>query len=409
MNRRFLKVTVDEPSNEETYEILKGIRSKFEDFHGVKYLDESLKLAVDLAAKHIQSRIMPDKAIDVIDEAGANAKVKGRTEPIGPKEIEETVAQIAGIPSNHLSLNEKEQLKDLDKRMKAQVYGQDEAIDRVVASIKYARSGLAKEGKPIGCFLFTGPTGVGKTEVAKQLAAQLNVPMLRFDMSEYMEKHTVARLVGAPPGYVGFEEGGQLTEAVNKSPHCVLLLDEMEKAHPDVYNVLLQVMDAGRLTDSNGRTVDFKNVVLVMTSNAGAQDVARGSIGIVSATSSQISSEALKKSFTPEFLNRLDAVVNFKGLDDSLLLRVIAKFVEELKLQLQKKGVELIVPVEVQDWLLKKDMNRAYGARPFARVVEEYLKKPLVDDLLFGKLIAGGRVSARLDGVGHDRKIVFDS
>lgn len=417
LNRRFLRLTVDEPNNAETLEILRGLRTKFEGFHGVSYTDEALQAAVDLSAKHIHSRIMPDKAIDVIDEAGAAAKIKasqntvGEEIPaptVGKREVEETVAQIAGIPSNHLSLDEKEQIKDLDNRMKAQVFGQDEAIDRVVSAIKFARSGLARENKPIGCFLFTGPTGVGKTEVAKQLALQTNVPLIRFDMSEYMEKHTVARLIGAPPGYVGFDDGGQLTEAVNKTPHCVLLLDEMEKAHPDVFNVLLQVMDGGRLTDSNGRTVDFKNVTLVMTSNAGAVDVARGSIGIVSATSDQISSEVLKRSFTPEFLNRLDAVVNFKSLDDQLLIRVVGKFVEELRLQLQAKKVELHVTREVQDYILNKNRNPAYGARPFARAVEEHLKKPLVDDLIFGKLTQGGRVQARLEGPKGQERITFD-
>jgi ATP-dependent Clp protease ATP-binding subunit ClpA len=292
--------------------------------------------------------------------------------------------------------------------MKAQVFGQDEAIDRVVSSIKFSRSGLARENKPVGCFLFTGPTGVGKTEVAKQLAFQTNVPLVRFDMSEYMEKHTVARLIGAPPGYVGFEEGGQLTEAINKTPHCVLLLDEMEKAHPDIFNVLLQVMDGGRLTDSNGRTVDFKNVTFVMTSNAGAVDVARGSMGIVSATTDQISKEVLKRSFAPEFLNRLDAVVNFKPLDDQLLLRVVGKFVEELRVQLQAKKVELHVAREVHQFLLDKNRNPAFGARPFARAVEEHLKRPLVDDLLFGKLTQGGRVHADLRGPAGHEQIHFE-
>jgi len=418
LNRRFLKITVDEPNDVETLEILRGLRSKFEAFHGVSYTDEALKQAVELAKKHIQSRIMPDKAIDVIDEAGAALKIKmslaairgdtSVTNVVGKREVEETVAQIAGIPSNHLTLDEKEQIKDLDKRMKSQVFGQDEAIDRVVASIKFSRSGLARENKPIGCFLFAGPTGVGKTEVAKQLASQNNLQLVRFDMSEYMEKHTVARLIGAPPGYVGFEEGGQLTEAINKNPHCVLLLDEMEKAHPDIFNVLLQVMDGGRLTDANGRTVDFKNVILVMTSNAGATDVARGSIGIVSAGSDQISSEILKKSFAPEFLNRLDAVVHFKNLDDSLLLKVVGKFVEELQVQLQKKHVELQVPREVQEWILNKDRNPAYGARPYARAVEEHLKKPLVDDLLFGRLTQSGKAIARMEGAGAKAKIAFE-
>ncbi|GIL18640.1 MAG: ATP-dependent Clp protease ATP-binding subunit ClpA [Oligoflexia bacterium] len=397
LNRRFQKIDIKEPTPGEALDILKGLKTKFEDHHQVKFTDEALKSAVDLSVKYMHNKLLPDKAIDVLDEAGAHARLKGRLgTTITDKDIEEIVASIAQVPVASVSLNDREQLKNLDGRLKASIFGQDEAIDKLVASIKYARTGLGRENKPIGSYLFTGPTGVGKTEVCKQLAEIMGIPLVRFDMSEYMEKHTVARLVGAPPGYVGYEEGGQLTEAVTKSPYCVLLLDEIEKAHSDIYNILLQVMDAGRLTDANGRTADFRNVVLVMTSNAGAQDVAKGNIGLVQHSTKHSSMEAIKKVFTPEFLNRLDSIVSFKDLDESIVLRIVSKFIEEVQMQLQKKGVELVVSQEVKEWLLKKGYDKVYGARPLHRTIDEHIKKSLVDELLFGRLSQGGRVEVQL-------------
>lgn len=398
LNRRFQKIDVKEPSNSEALEILKGLKSRFEEHHQVQFTEGALKAAVDLSAKYIHSKLLPDKAIDVLDEAGAAIKLKGLIgHVIDEKDIEDVIAKIAQVPSTSVSSNDKAQLKDLDKKLKAQIFGQDEAIERLVSSIKFSRSGLSRDNKPIGSYLFAGPTGVGKTEVCKQLALILGIPFVRFDMSEYMEKHTVARLVGAPPGYVGYEEGGQLTEAITKAPYSVLLLDEMEKAHVDVYNILLQVMDAGRLTDANGRVADFRNVILVMTTNAGAADVARGSIGIIDQPGKFQSLEAVKKVFTPEFINRLDAIVNFQNLDESIILRVVSKFVEELQLQLQKKNVELHVSQDVLKWLMKKGYDKIYGARPLARTIDEFIKKALVDELLFGKLVNGGRVHVKLE------------
>lgn len=393
LNRRFQRIDVKEPSQSEAVDILKGLRPSFEEHHEVKITDEALTASVELSVRYLQNKLLPDKAIDVVDEAGANARLKGlKGINITPKEIEETIAKMAQIPATTISHNELDQLKDMDLKLKSVIYGQDEAIDRLVAAIKYSRSGLGRDNKPIGSFLFTGPTGVGKTEVCKQLAQTMGIPFLRFDMSEYMEKHTVARLVGAPPGYVGYEEGGQLTEQINKAPYSVLLFDEMEKAHTDIYNILLQVMDAGRLTDSNGRTVDFRNVIIIMTSNAGALDVARGSIGLIEQSRKGISMDALKKVFAPEFLNRLDAIVTFGDLDENMILRVAQKFIGELQLQLQKKNVELQVSSAVTSWLAKKGYDKVFGARPMARVVDEQLKRPLADELLFGKLKKGGRV-----------------
>lgn len=405
LNRRFQRIDVKEPTTTETVEILKGLRPSFEKHHEVSISDEALAAAVELSVKYLQNKLLPDKAIDVVDEAGANARLRGQKGvTLTAKEIEQTIAQIAQIPATTISHNELDQLKDMDRKLKSLIYGQDEAIDRLVSAIKYSRSGLGRENKPIGSFLFTGPTGVGKTEVCKQLSLTMGIPFIRFDMSEYMEKHTVARLVGAPPGYVGFEDGGQLTEAINKAPYSVLLFDEMEKAHTDIYNILLQVMDAGRLTDSNGRTVDFRNVIVIMTSNAGALDVARGSIGLVESNRSGISMDALKKVFTPEFLNRLDAIVTFKELDQSMILRVAQKFIGELQLQLQKKNVELVVSSQVTSWLAQKGYDKVYGARPMARVVDEHLKKPLADELLFGRLKSGGRVHIEMSA---DSKLEF--
>ncbi|MGZ3803124.1 MAG: ATP-dependent Clp protease ATP-binding subunit ClpA [Pseudobdellovibrionaceae bacterium] len=407
LNRRFQRIDVTEPTPADCVAILKGLRKSYEEFHNVKYTDEALKSAVELSIKHIHGKLLPDKAIDVMDEAGAYFRLRQiAKKPDSPPDkividlpaIEEVIAKMTGLPIAAVSSNERIQLRDLDKKLKALIYGQDEAIDRLVTSIKLARSGLSRPNKPIGTYLFTGPTGVGKTEVCKQLAHILGVHFHRFDMSEYMEKHAVARLIGAPPGYVGYEEGGLLTEAVNKHPYAVLLLDELEKAHPDVTNALLQVMDAGRLTDSHGRIADFKNVILVMTSNAGALEVARGSIGIVEENRSSQSMEAVKKAFSPEFINRLDAVVSFKDLPEDVILKVVAKFVNELKMTLAEKKVDLQVTSEVLKWLMKKGYDKVYGARPLARTVDEHLKKPLVDELLFGRLTDGGRVSVELEG-----------
>jgi len=393
LNRRFQKIDVKEPSPAEALEILRGLKKNFEEHHLVQYTEKALKAAVDLSAKFIHSKLLPDKAIDVVDEAGASARLQGQSNVIiDEKEIEAVVAKIAQIPSASISSNDRDQLKDLDMRLKAQIFGQDEAIDRLVASIKFSRSGLARDNKPIGSFLFTGPTGVGKTEVCRQLSQLMGIPLVRFDMSEYMEKHTVARMVGAPPGYVGYEEGGLLTEAITKAPHCVLLLDELEKAHPDIYNILLQVMDAGRLTDSNGRVADFRNVILIMTSNAGAAEVAKGAIGIAKPEVRHQSMEAIRRAFSPEFINRLDAIVSFKDLDESIILRIVNKFVEELQLQLLQKNVQLEITSDAVQWLMKKGYDKVYGARPLARTIDEHVKKALVDELLFGKLKEGGKV-----------------
>ncbi len=400
LNRRFQKIDVNEPTQGDCIEILKGLRKAYETFHRVTYTDDALRAAVELSVKHIQAKLLPDKAIDVIDEAGAYFRLKNEeaeTIAITPLEIEEVIAKMTNLPVAQISSNEKTQLKDLDKKLKALIYGQEEPIDRLVASIKLARSGLARPDKPIGSYLFTGPTGVGKTEVCKQLAHLMGVPFTRFDMSEYMEKHAVARLVGAPPGYVGYEEGGLLTEAVNKSPYGVLLLDEIEKAHPDVTNALLQVMDAGRLTDSHGRVADFRNVILVMTSNAGALETSRGSIGLVEESRSSHSLEAVKKAFSPEFINRLDAVVSFHDLSEDIVLKIVGKFVDEVRMVLAEKKVEMIVAPEVLRWLLKKGYDKVYGARPLARTIDEHLKKSLVDELLFGRLAEGGRVSVDVE------------
>jgi ATP-dependent Clp protease ATP-binding subunit ClpA len=378
-------------------DILKGLKQKFESYHKVTYTEAALKAAVELSSKYIFSKLLPDKAIDVIDEAGAAARLARKISEdqvitLTDKDIEIVIAKMAQVPVNSVTANDKQALKDLDKKLKAQIFGQDEAIEKLVSAIKYSRTGLGRDNKPIGSYLFAGPTGVGKTEVCKQLALLLGVPFVRFDMSEYMEKHTVARLVGAPPGYVGYEEGGQLTEAITKTPYCVLLLDEIEKAHTDIYSILLQVMDAGRLTDSNGRLADFRNVILVMTSNAGAADVAKGAIGIAEQNSAHTSMEAIKRTFTPEFLNRLDSIVHFRSLDEAMILRVVQKFVDELHGQLLKRRVDLHVSPDVLKWLMQKGYDKVYGARPLARTIDEHLKKALVDELLFGRLTEGGKV-----------------
>ena len=395
LNRRFQKISVDEPQRHEALEILKGLKKHYEEHHNVEYTLEALEAALDLSQKHISTGHWPDKAIDVIDEAGAFMRLENPSEEkleITEKEIEMTIARITGLPVAQISSSEKAQLKDLDKKLKALIFGQDKAIEQVVASIKMARAGLKASHKPVGSFLFAGPTGVGKTEVAKQLAEQLGVPFVRFDMGEYMEKHSVARLIGAPPGYVGHEAGGLLTETISQKPFCVLLLDEIEKAHPDISQALLQVMDAARMTDGQGRVADFKNVILIMTTNAGAEAVSKGTIGLVDSPRAALSIEAIKRSFSPEFLNRLDAIVGFNDLSQDIILRVAQKAIDELKMSLITQNVELqITPVALEK-LAKIGYDKAYGARPMQRAVNEHIKKPLSDELLFGKLSQGGIV-----------------
>lgn len=400
LSRRFQRIDVNEPTPTEALEILKGLKQQYEKFHLVEFTDKALAAAVDLSVKHIHGKLLPDKCIDVLDEAGAFSRVNAKESDkiiLTEKDIELVVAKITGLPVAQISSSEKNQLKDLDKKLKALIFGQDLAIDKLVSAIKLSRSGLRPNEKPIGSFLFTGPTGVGKTEVCKQLAELMGIQFQRFDMSEYMEKHSVARLVGAPPGYVGYEEGGLLTEAVNKHPYSVILLDEIEKAHSDVYNALLQVMDAGRMTDAHGRVANFKNVILIMTSNAGAADAAKGNIGLVETARSLISMDAVKKTFTPEFINRLDAIVPFSDLTPTIISRVAEKFISDLKMNLAFKKVELIVDSKVVEWMSQKGYDRVYGARPMARAVEEHLKKALVDELLFGRLSEGGRVIVEVE------------
>lgn len=400
LTRRFQRIDVNEPSESDCVEILKGLRASYEAFHNVRYSDETLKICVDRSQKHLHGKLLPDKAIDLMDESGAHLRLaNSQAEPIvvTPNDVEQTVARMTGLPVAAVSSNEKAQLKDLDKKLKAVIFGQDEAIERLASAIKLSRSGLGRPHKPIGSFLFTGPTGVGKTEVCKQLAQILGVYFHRFDMSEYMEKHAVARLMGAPPGYVGYEEGGLLTEAVNKNPYAVLLLDEIEKAHPDITNALLQVMDAGRMTDAHGRVADFKNVIFVMTSNAGALEVSKGSIGLVEENRGLLSLDAIKRHFSPEFINRLDAIVTFKDLPEDVILKITGKFIDDLRVHLAEKKVDFVANQEVTKWLAKKGYDRVYGARPLARTIDEHLKRPLVDELLFGRLAEGGRVTVEVE------------
>ncbi|GLQ98740.1 ATP-dependent Clp protease ATP-binding subunit ClpA [Dyella mobilis] len=393
--RRFQKIDVVEPTVADSFEILKGLKSRFEEHHSVTYTVEALKAAVDLSVKHIPDRLLPDKAIDVIDEAGARQRllpVDQRTGKVDVPEVEYIVAKMARIPAKQVSASDRDVLKNLERNLKMVVFGQDPAIEALAASIKMARSGLADPSKPIGCFLLAGPTGVGKTEVTKQLAMQLGIEMIRFDMSEYMEAHSVSRLVGAPPGYVGFDQGGLLTEAVTKHPHAVLLLDEIEKAHPDVFNILLQVMDRGVLTDTNGREANFKNVIVVMTTNAGAQQASRRGIGFVKQNHSMDAMEVIRRSFTPEFRNRLDAIIQFNALDFEHILRVVDKFLIELESQLGEKHVSLDVDADARRWLAEHGFDPQMGARPMARVIQEKVKRVLADELLFGKLADGGKV-----------------
>ena len=394
--RRFQKIDVVEPSIADSFEILKGLKTRFEEHHKVEYTNDALKAAVDLSVKHIADRLLPDKAIDVIDEAGARQHLlpeADRSGLVDVPDIEFIVARMARIPPKQVSASDRDVLRNLDRNLKMVVFGQDDAIDKLSGAIKMARSGLGNPAKPIGCFLLTGPTGVGKTEVTRQLAMQLGIELVRFDMSEYMEAHSVSRLIGAPPGYVGFDQGGLLTEQIVKHPHCVLLLDEIEKAHPDVYNILLQIMDRGALTDTNGREANFKNVIVVMTTNVGAQAAARRTIGFVEQNHQTDAMEALKRAFTPEFRNRLDAVVQFNALDFEHILRVVDKFLIELESQLQEKHVALHVDADARRWLAEHGFDPQMGARPMARVIQENVKRLLADELLFGKLSEGGKVA----------------
>ena len=405
--RRFQKIDVNEPTIEDTIKILKGLKTYYEDFHKLKYTAEAIKTAVDLSAKYITDRKLPDKAIDVIDEAGASQMLvpeSRRKKTIGVKEIEAVVAKIARIPPKSVSKSDTEALKQLDEDLKRAVFGQDEAIQQLSSAMKMARAGLRDANKPIGSYLFSGPTGVGKTEAARQLAQTLGIELLRFDMSEYMERHTVSRLIGAPPGYVGYDQGGQLTDAVDQHPHAVVLLDEIEKAHQDVYNILLQVMDNGVLTDANGKKVDFRNVILIMTTNAGASDAQRQSIGFGRGKVDGEEEAALKRLFTPEFRNRLDAVVAFKPLTQDIIRQVVQKFVMQLEAQLADRNITIEASDEAADWLAKNGFDELYGARPLARVIQEHIKKPLADDILFGKLSKGGHVKVVL----KDGKIAFE-
>jgi ATP-dependent Clp protease ATP-binding subunit ClpA len=398
LSRRFQRIDVKEPSVEEAIEILKGLQSRYEEHHNVSYSHTALKAAVELSARYIQARQLPDKAIDVIDEAGARARIQAGDDThrqIKVTDIEKVVAAMAQVPVQSVTSADKASLKNLEAQLKTAVFGQDEAITRLATAIKMSRTGLSRENKPIGAFLFAGPTGVGKTEVSKQLAKVLGNSFLRYDMSEYMEKHAVSRLVGAPPGYVGYEEGGLLTEAVNKNPYAVVLMDEVEKAHPDLMNILLQVMDNGTLTDSHGKVADFRNVILILTTNAGAADAQKSSIGIgatASGSAKDKQNEAIKRAFTPEFLNRLDAIVQFKSLPEDVVLNVVRKFARELASQLEKKKVKISFTERAERWLLKKGFDPLLGARPMARTLDEYVKKPLVDELLFGRLEKGGVV-----------------
>ena len=403
--RRFQKIDVVEPSVADTVEILKGLRSRFEEHHQVSYTDAALKAAAELADRHINDRHLPDKAIDVVDEAGARQRLKPEAErdkTIDVHHIEEVVARIARIPPKTVSSNDKETLRHLERNLKLTIFGQDAAVETLAAAIKMSRSGLGDERKPVGSFLFAGPTGVGKTEVTRQLALALGIEFIRFDMSEYMERHTVSRLIGAPPGYVGFDQGGLLTEAIAKHPHAVLLLDEIEKAHPDVFNLLLQVMDHGTLTDNNGRKADFRKVIIVMTTNAGAADMARASIGFTQQDNASDGMEAIRKLFSPEFRNRLDAIIQFNGLDETTIQRVVDKLLVELEAQLEGKRVTLQLDDAARRWVAKKGYDPKMGARPMARVIQENIKRPLAEELLFGKLAGGGTVRATVkpDGSG---------
>ncbi|MCK9515980.1 MAG: ATP-dependent Clp protease ATP-binding subunit ClpA [Ottowia sp.] len=408
LSRRFQKIDVVEPSVAETIEILNGLKAYFEDHHSVKYAAEAIEAAAELSNRYISDRRLPDKAIDVIDEAGAAQRIaepEKRKEVIALHDIEEIVAKIARVPAGSVSKDDRNKLQTLERDLRSVVFGQDEALERLAAAVKMARSGLGKADKPIGAFLFSGPTGVGKTEAAKQLAYIMGVELVRFDMSEYMERHAVSRLIGAPPGYVGFDQGGLLTEEITKKPHSVLLLDEIEKAHPDVFNVLLQVMDHGTLTDNNGRKTDFRNVIIVMTTNAGAETMNRATMGFTTAREAGDEMADIKRMFTPEFRNRLDAIVSFKALDELVILRVVDKFLLELEQQLVEKDVEVTFTDALRKYLAKKGFDPLMGARPMQRLIQDTIRKALADELLFGRLTAGGRLTVDLDAGGEEVKL----
>ncbi|NCZ75787.1 MAG: AAA family ATPase, partial [Betaproteobacteria bacterium] len=400
LSRRFQKIDVGEPSIEQTVQILRGLKSRFEEHHSVKYTSAALSAAAELSAKYINDRHLPDKAIDVIDEAGAAQRILPKSKQkrtIGKLEIEDIVAKIARIPPASVSSDDRGKLQHLQRDLANTVFGQDAAIQALAAAIKMARSGLGKPEKPIGSFLFSGPTGVGKTEVARQLAFILGIELIRFDMSEYMERHAVSRLIGAPPGYVGFDQGGLLTEAITKKPHAVLLLDEIEKAHPDVFNILLQVMDHGTLTDNNGRKADFRNIIIIMTTNAGAADLQKRSIGFSSSKAPGDEMAEIKRMFTPEFRNRLDDIISFAALDENIILRVVDKFLMQLEEQLHEKKVEAIFTEKLRAYLAKKGFDPLMGARPMQRLIQDTIRRALADELLFGQLVQGGKVTVDLD------------
>ncbi len=409
--RRFQKIDIVEPTVAETVEILRGLRPRLEEHHGIPYADEALSAAAELAARHINDRHMPDKAIDVVDEAGSRARLKPLAERpavIDVPLIEDVVARIARIPPKSVSTSDKEVLRNLERNLKLVIFGQDKAIDALAAAIKMSRAGLGDPRKPVGSFLFAGPTGVGKTEVTRQLALSLGVELLRFDMSEYMERHTVSRLIGAPPGYVGFDQGGLLTEAVTKHPHCVLLLDEIEKAHPEVFNLLLQVMDHGTLTDNNGRKADFRNVIIIMTTNAGAETMNKATIGFTNPRQAGDEMADIKRLFTPEFRNRLDAIVSFKPLDEQIILRVVDKFLLQLEQQLAEKKVEVTFTDALRQHLAKKGFDPLMGARPMQRLIQDMIRRALADELLFGRLTDGGRLRVDIDTVGDQAEVRLD-
>ena len=400
LSRRFQKIDVNEPSIQETIEILRGLKTRFETHHNVKYTASAITTAAELSARYINDRHLPDKAIDVIDEAGAAQRIAPKSKQkkiIGKTEIEDIIAKIARIPPRNVSSDDRNALRTLDRDLKSVVFGQDKAIDALASAIKMARSGLGSTTKPIGSFLFSGPTGVGKTEVARQLAFILGVELIRFDMSEYMERHAVSRLIGAPPGYVGFDQGGLLTEAITKHPYSVLLLDEIEKAHPDIYNVLLQVMDHGTLTDNNGRKADFRNVAIIMTTNAGASELSKSGIGFTIDKKAGDEMAEIKRMFTPEFRNRLDAIISFAPLNADIIMRVVDKFLMQLEAQLQEKKVEVIFTDELKKYLAKNGFDPQMGARPMARLIQDTIRRALADELLFGRLANGGRVTIDID------------
>ena len=406
--RRFQKIDITEPSIQDTVDILRGLKTRYEEHHGIKYEDEALQAAAELAARHINDRHMPDKAIDVVDEAGANLRlrpVESREPSVTVTQIENVVARIARIPPKNVSLSDRDVLKNLERNLKLTIFGQDKAIEALSAAIKMSRSGLGDQRKPVGSFLFSGPTGVGKTEVTRQLAIAMGVEFVRFDMSEYMERHTVSRLIGAPPGYVGFDQGGLLTEAITKHPHCVLLLDEIEKAHPDVFNLLLQVMDHGTLTDNNGRKADFRHVIIVMTTNAGAFEMSRPSIGFTQSDTASDGMEAIRRLFSPEFRNRLDAVIQFGALDSDTIERVVDKLLVEAEAQLEHKRVSITVDEAARRWIAKRGYDPKMGARPMARLIQEHIKRPLAEELLFGKLVNGGHVDVTVSEDGEKLKL----